>query len=71
MNTMTGSLQIFKPGTVVSYNGKSQIVEHITIKNNVIMVSMYGIKKEVPSTKLTCEPTILSYTRSDPHEAKD
>lgn len=58
-------MQLFKPHTPVKYNGKSHTVEYVTVRKDVVMVRLFGVRKEVDSTELSCEPTIVSVNQRE------
>jgi hypothetical protein len=63
MNNKMMSIQLFKRGVRVVYNGQSCTVHHVMLSKGRVMVKLNELQEAVDSIKLELQPTRMSLLR--------
>lgn len=55
-------IRLFKPGKLVSYNGRQFMVDHVRISGKKLTIFLQGLKDGIDPDYIHCEPTELNIT---------
>ena len=56
-------MPLYKPGTVVHYDGKPETVGYVVVRRSVLLVHLVGVDVPVDSDTLTLAPTRFTLLR--------
>lgn len=56
-------MRLFKPGTVVHLAGKREIISHVVVRRNVLLVHLVGFESPVDADILVLAPSRFTLRR--------